>query len=386
MAKNVLFLVHGVGQQPSDWALKAGGPLEALQDASQAYGHFKGRRLTDLFDVVPIRYDDVFDRILQGWSKLGKSLKAGVLGLDGPFESVSELLEKAGDDKNKLLTFGGDVPLYRGFPLFAQRIQLGVAVQLMEAIEARYRAPADGPPAQFVVVGHSLGTTVVHDALQRLGTERWIDETMKGWTDDAKEEAQAYHGKRKALADRFKTSNPFGPGFVKFKAVYMLSNTSGFLAATCPPDQSLVCPLPRAGQPAYLQSFVNVDHAFDPISKVLPFKLPAAWTGKGGRQIDLDHFHEFNIHAFTHYLRHPAVNLSLLSDLVDDFEPGDPEEVVAAAFTRFGGTLKDLADEKRRLLEERVRRIAEVAVAPALAELQRCLAAYEALKELENGV
>ena len=74
MAKNVVFLVHGVGRHTENWAYGPEGPIPALEKAAQNYSFFKGKKLSDLVEIVPIYFDDIFDRILKQWQDLAAGL------------------------------------------------------------------------------------------------------------------------------------------------------------------------------------------------------------------------------------------------------------------------------------------------------------------------
>ena len=380
MAKNVLFLIHGVGRQGDDWADLPDGPIATLETAAQGYAFFQGRKLRDLVDIVPIRYDDLFDRILGQWQQMAASLKTLPVAAPEALEVALDLLAKASDDKNTFVAYGADVPLYRAFRLFAQRVQLRVIQRIAETMAER-NASMDGTAARFVVVAHSLGTTVAHDSLKLLGSTDWLSAEIEAGPADAATEAKAYRTAHKKLLKARTIPNPFAPGYASFKSVYMVSNTSPLLQTTCAPESSIVCPIPVGGSPAaYCQSFYNVDHSFDPISKVRPFAMPTTWAATGGKGIGVDHFHDANVHAFSHYLLHPQVHVNILMDLVDGFELTDGEAERASAFPRFGGKVAAATAGARTILEERLKKIVSDAAAPAVKELRRLMAAREALE------
>jgi hypothetical protein len=58
MARNILFLIHGVGKQPPNWAEAPGGVLDTLKAAAKRYSFFRDKKLEDSVEVVPIGYDD----------------------------------------------------------------------------------------------------------------------------------------------------------------------------------------------------------------------------------------------------------------------------------------------------------------------------------------
>ncbi|MBI3553097.1 MAG: hypothetical protein HY077_11330 [Elusimicrobia bacterium] len=384
MAKNVLFLIHGIGRNGPDWAEGPDGPIAALQTASQRYVFFKGKDLRDLVDFVPILYDDLLAQILNQWQDMAQGLQGVAGAAPEAIRMLLDLQTKYADDKNTIVAFGGDVPLYRGFRQFAQRVQLRVILRIAEEVAKRYAAAAGDAP-QFVVVAHSLGTTVAHDSLHLLGSVDWLSEEVVKGPCGAAQDADEYKAADAALSLIRKVPNPFAPGYLAFKAVFMLSNTSELLQSVCSPENSLVCPIKREDAAApYCQSFYNVDHALDPISKVVPFKMPGDW-GKNGKNIVVDHLYDPNVHAFVHYLQNPQVHIPLLMKLVDDFAPTTEEVTAAKNFPRFGGRLITMADAAKTALVDKLQAIIAAAAAPAVDQLRRWRNTYEALAAVTEG-
>lgn len=383
MAKNVLFLIHGVGRHGDDWADAPDGPIAALETAAKSYKFFEGKELRKLVDIVPIRYDDLFDRILDRWQDLANDLKFFPAADAAPeaLEATLGLLRKVSDKKELLVSSGADVPLYSGFRLFRQRIQLRVIQRIAHEIAAR-NAAASGMAPNFVVLAHSLGTTVAHDSLQLLGSTDWLKEDIAKDASGAAAEAETYRAAHKKLLGGRGIKNPFAPGFASFRSVYMISNTSPLLQTTCAPESSIVCPIKVGGAPAaYCDRFFNVDHVLDPISKLKRFALPPAW-GDRGANIVVDHFYDPNVHAFSHYLLHPKVNVELFMDLFDGFEPTDAENLRDENFARIGGKVLAAAEDARHRVETRLKEIVAEALAPAEKELARLLAARQALADV----
>jgi len=385
MAKNVLFLIHGVGRHGDDWADGPDGPIAALEVAAGNFKFFEGRKLRDFVDFVPIRYDDLFDRILERWQDQATGIKALPIATPEALGIALGLLKKASDGKKDSVAYGADVPLYFGFRLFTQRVQLRVIQRIAETMADR-NALSDGTAVKFVVLAHSLGTTVAHDSLQLLGSTDWLTEETASDRSGAAEEAAAYKAARKKLLNNRNIANPFAPGFASFKSIFMVSNTSALLQTTSAPESSIVCPIPSGNAAAaYCQKFYNVDHQFDPISKVRPFKMPKAWASAGGRNIVVDHLYNPNVHAFSHYLLHPKVHLNLLMELVDGFEPTDDEVERADNFAKFGGEVLAASGEAKKLIMAKLQKLISDAEAPAVKELARLTAALEAVDSAFAG-
>lgn len=385
MARNVLFLLHGVGRHSPNWAFDADGPVPALERAAQRYSYFRGRKLSDLVEVVPIYVDDIYDRILKTFNDRIAALN-GAGGAPDALKTVLSLNQRATDaGSNDLIAYGADVPLYRGFPLFAKRIQLAVNLRIAKVIAEKSKAQ-DGQLPKYVVVAHSLGTAMAHDSIHLLGTENWLDASYSNGPAEAGGDAQGFQDAHRFLTQRFGTANPFAPGFVDFKSVFMVSNTSRLLQTICSPDKSLVCPLPRGSASAYCQRVYNVDHKLDPISKIVPFRVPAEWPKTGGGQITVEHLHQANVHGFAHYLDNPKVHLEILMDLVDGFEPAEEEIELVERFPVLGGRLAEAAEAKRRSVEQALGQMVSQAASEATNELERWTAVYDSLIRLANEV
>lgn len=318
MARNIVFLIHGVGQHTTDWTDIVGGPANALRAAAKNYSYFNTHPLDEAVEFVPIRYDDIFDRILTGWAESARKLREIGGAFSPMLDSGIAFMAKA-DSGTPVIAVGGDVPLYKGFRLFRHRVLMRVIAEMASTIAARTQT-GQGTPPSFHVLAHSLGTTVAHDAIHSLGTEEWPEEPL------ASERDPEGVRKEKGTFDAAKVTGAFRNGTFRFGSLFQVSNTSGLLHTTAvSPLESIV----RPGQ--YLQTFFNVDHAYDPISKVRPFAVPATW-GAMARTLAVRHLYEPNIHGFAHYLLHPQVHVSIFKQLCPDFQLTSAEKATAGQF------------------------------------------------------
>jgi len=312
MTKNVIFFVHGVGRHADGWARAPGGPIHALKQAANQYACFQGLDLEDLLDMVEIRYDDIFDAHLKQWAELADELKLSPAS-SAAFNRVSELLRRVDDDDNLFAQYGGDVILYTAFKLIARRVRLKVngviSQKVTEALNASRHQP--GPDPEFSIVGHSLGTTIVHDSLQQLAMNDWLPQ------DDAELQQSGLDDKQRAQLGQLMQNpgnNPYAVGNFKWDGVFMVSNTSRLLHQTSDdPYKSLVQP-GRA-----IRYFFNIDHELDPVSKVKRFRVPTSWNRSRAVTVEVDHVHEVNIHGYAHYLKRPAVHRLIFRSLVAEF-------------------------------------------------------------------
>jgi hypothetical protein len=102
----------------------------------------------------------------------------------------------------------------------------------------------------------------------------------------------------------------------------------------------------------YVDRFINVSHAADPVPAPRRF-APKTW-GAGYHEIVLKHYRDPNLHAFIHYLEHPAVAGALFQELVPFLLSDVEVAAVAASYRDVDGH-----DELKRTRIERL--IADIA-------------------------
>lgn len=341
MAKSTVFLVHGVGKQTKGWSTKKDGPVTTLTTAAKRYACFKDRPLTDQINFVEIRYDDIFDAVLDSWSNLATQLKADAGGLlTGGSLKVLDDLKKG--NKNTFAQYGGDVLLYRLFPVYAKAVLLRVMAQITAEV-------AKNDAVDYGLVAHSLGTTVAHDALHILADGTWQGTGLI--VDDVDLGKAGISGEQTAIDKVFALDrdNPYAPGSSRFRwySIMMVANTSPLLHVTRKdPYSSYV----RCGVYNDTRSishfFYDVDHRLDPICWVKPFtKSETHWT-VDPVEITLDHIYDSNVHSFAHYLMHPAVHGPLFRDLAPDWTGACTAKAVelSDAFPRIGDKVKSNAE------------------------------------------
>ena len=329
MAKNIIFLIHGVGQHGDGWATENGGPVPALQDAALYYRNFSADAPLDNSVIFhPIRYDDIFDEICGQWSQLATDLKGHLKGFKAQdmskakaaTESAAEAKDQVDDDDEAswFITSALDVPLYTHFKAIQKLVQLRVTSEMMQAI-AKYRLEDGDHDRKFIVIGHSLGTTIAHDAIHLMGATPWLEDTgvahnalkAMGIADVSKADLNR-------AAKRY-GPHPFGPDVFQFRAVLMLANTSLLLHQTDKgPKNSLTRPKFAKGDIGRMcEAFYNIDHFLDPVGKIAPFRAETTWPRATMRGTALDilnvrHIHDLNVHGFAHYIANPLVHREIL--------------------------------------------------------------------------
>jgi hypothetical protein len=323
MAKDIVFVLHGVGQYEPGWVDKQPSAVPVLRELANQYPYFDGKTLDSYVDFVPVLYDDVFQRIMAHWSDLGEGLAASVPVLPSFLESTMKFL-RGSKDNDWARTHAADAALYWGFRLFQQRVVLRVLAQMTAKIADTIGGPEGRP--QYHVLAHSLGTAVAHDALHHLGTEAWLGQLQGATFDDDDNHAAAadrdqYLGSISAI--RRHDTNPLSPKRFKFETITMLSNVTGLIHPSTSPYHSIVRPGSTSDVGAYTQNYFNVNHKFDPISIAGSFKMPKAWRLLGGFDISIDHVFgdPLDIHDAAHYVRNPRVHLPLLAFYVNGYSP-----------------------------------------------------------------
>ncbi|MEZ5866526.1 MAG: hypothetical protein R3D25_21550 [Geminicoccaceae bacterium] len=256
-------------------------------------------------ETVEILYDDIFAGLLADWAAQGRQLAAAGAGLpDGgaEFARLGDFLGRL-DGNNFATTHAADVALYRGLPLVRERVKVHVARQILTALEAR-ATPISRRLPPWVVVAHSLGTIVAHDALDAIWTLRLPPAAVP-----------------QGGSNRF---DPSQPG-AKAELVMMVANVSRLLQSDPKAYVSTVMPgpplSPVPGDPGRLRGsehYVNTWHRFDPVTipgrfAPVPPDWPDSAAVRDGRfqDIEVRHIHSVQIHDFLHYMADPRLHGAL---------------------------------------------------------------------------
>jgi hypothetical protein len=363
MTKHIVFFIHGVGQHPAGWSKLPDGPVAALSASMANYPACfpAGRTFPDLVETVEIRYDDLFDLVLDTWLELGKSIPAnsGFKWVD----AVSDLMGSVKGNKDTFLRYGGDVLLYCGFDLVARAVRLRVNAVIATTIFRAWQDAAGDPGKvpRFAVVAHSLGTTVAQDALFQLATAQWDDDLDRAATQAPALAAKASGAAEAASFDNVVAgaqANPDRPIPVGLSALYLVSNTAPLLRQV-DGDYTLL----QNGGAFDCARVYNISHALDPVSRI----CGGAAIGQprpGWTNITVEHLHQANIHGFGHYLSHPAVHAPMFARLADpDFTLTCAQAAGALAqspvWRDIGGKLGALGDDARQALKDRLRALGE---------------------------
>jgi len=354
---NVLFFVHGIGRHGTGWS---GDPVAALQNAMRLYPDCfpAGTTLAEHVKPIEIKYDDLFDTVLDRWAQLAAALPAPA-GAFNWASKVSQILQDANDNRNVFARYGGDVLLYCGFALVARAVRLRLNALIASTIYEEHAAAHDrgDSPPKFGVIAHSLGTAVVQDALYQLATGQWIADQNSLVAD-----LQAFAsrttltaGQKTELVADLGSAGAAPPGTlsVDIDGLFLISDTSPLLH-----QSPFYSELQRDG--VYdCQAVWSVNHEFDPVSIVGAAGGGGPWR-PDKKTVTVRHFHRKNIHDLAHYLSHPAVHGPIFQLLIPAFRLACYQRSRALAdealWSGFGGELATLPQQARDQLKAKLLR------------------------------
>jgi len=232
MAKPKLILVHGMGQHtPASFKKEFN---DACKEAFNLYSGFTNKSAEDYVELVPVGYNDIFDEQREAMAKRSKPVLDRLNQLPGMGDDLGKIakeitsIEKMIDDEEFFKTHWLDVIFYR-FTTLGENVRIRVGKAIAEAI-----ATVNGGSSQVHVLGHSLGTAVVHDTLAKLYDDQYV------------------------LED---TDN-LGVVTHKLGSLHLVANTSRVLESFVNVDRSVVKP----GQGGCTAKYIEYRHKLDPIT------------------------------------------------------------------------------------------------------------------------
>jgi hypothetical protein len=282
---HVIALVHGMGVHGKNWS---GTAVAALKAAARTYKLDK--QLSDSVTsnkvaIVPVSYDDRFTAHVNQWGKDSRQLAKFIThnAIDVPTNLVSWLENADETENNFIWSHVVDVILYRFFNQVTTDVQVHVMDQIASIWEQALQEDID---AQFTIVAHSLGTSVVHDSLAKLAT------------------------------DPPPNAAGFLAGDARLASLFMVANVSRVLETHPTVYDSCIAPPSVRGSKAYCARMWNVRHWLDPFPAPRPFK--PAWGGGDFTQVETRAVREFNTHDFDRYLDDPRLHIPILQSAFGD--------------------------------------------------------------------
>jgi hypothetical protein len=288
--KHVIFLVHGMGINGTNWS---DAVQKTLTDLYAAYPALSFVPFDQQFQFIAVTYDDEFEALRKQWRDSSTALGSALSGAKLDVGSVSTL-DKLASSTNKdsfINTHVVDVILYRFTGLTTATIRESVRNQILTALTKLDQTQ----PMRWSVIAHSLGTSVIHDTLH----ETYTDPSTS------------------AKANLAGVTRPI--------LLAMIANVSRVLET----DIDVYLSRVRPGSPddplAVCKYFLNARHHWDPIPQPKAFRPAQQWPSFGIRaltprrflNVEISEIEQLNVHDFNHYLRNPLVHGPLFNCLVD---------------------------------------------------------------------
>jgi hypothetical protein len=164
MVTKRILLIHGMGQHAAGWSQAVQG---AIGKAAAHYAPYRaGRKLGDDVEFVEILYDAELQAVLGRWKSAAGALAAADGGEQIPVQ-LRDALEELAQQEQGDGAFGQlfwthlmDPLLWCGWQNVRKAVIAALAPRLSEQVTA-----AIGKDMSLHLVAHSLGTSVLHDAL-----------------------------------------------------------------------------------------------------------------------------------------------------------------------------------------------------------------------------
>lgn len=327
MSKPKLIIVHGMGQHTAESFKKEF--VDGCKWAFDLYDDFSGKSPEEYVEIIPVTYNDIFDdhrqRMANCATPVAERLKSipgmGDDFLSSSISAITEIESEIGAD-DFFRTHWLDVLFYR-FTSLGEVARIRLAKEISQAV-----GTVNGGSSRVHVLGHSLGTSVVHDTLAKL----YDDDFVLGDLDN--------------LSD---VSHKLG-------SVHLVANTSRALESFVNVNKSVVKPGPDGCTGCYRE----YRHMLDPVTWPKSFDPTdnAGWISNDSwffkryeliRPSSLTNKHG-NTHSLGHYLANPLVHLQIFKR-VFGIELSD-EQKMQGHEKFIGFTLNTVADDLQNSLDE----------------------------------
>jgi hypothetical protein len=300
--KKHLIVVHGMGEHTEKTIQDE--VVLALNKALNSYESKAAARIQDLVKIIPVAFDDVFEKFRKDRAATAESLLKQLEGVNGArflggvVQEIARVEANLGGDEF-FDTHWVDVLLYR-LTLLNESIRLRTAKKVVDTILAA------GGASNVHVLAHSLGTAVLHDALAKTyGPDNLVDESGKALN--------------------------LNPVTHRLGGIHMIANVSRALQTFIKVGSSIV----RPGKLGCVSTFFEYRHKLDPITRIRPF-TPTDNGGWVTHNVFVSNYAlveptavtRVNVHDLSHYLAIPEVHQKLFAMLIG-FVPKKAEKKVA---------------------------------------------------------
>ncbi len=278
--KNFLVVIHGIGEHTeTSVKTEVSTVLEGLSPT-----------FAQNVEVRAIAYNQVFNDWIEAAKSTWNEAIDSLASANHMTEAKKLLKKKLGDDEAGFLqTHALDVVLY--LSTVGVKVQLEVAGQLLDHLQDYIRG-GNTRRRRIAVMGHSMGTAVLHDTLHKL------------------------------IAEGFETDrdNTLADMALRINSIYQVANTSRLLKTRIDPTSDETSVRPHPG--GIIDRYYNVHHRWDPIPQVKPFEVdPRRWIPESSfpdtlyKDIELKAVVDEDVHSLTHYLSDPRLHMPLLFEL-----------------------------------------------------------------------
>lgn len=297
MGTHYILCVHGIGAHSDNWVEDQddGGQSfkELFFELVEKYPNVKNE-LDGKVKLVPIHYNDYFERIIDHWQTHLDTLLSFqgsgelMLSSQGYVKEIAEKAKQAEDAQEFWRTHIMDLVLFAGLGSIKEPVLLYVAKQILE------RCREAGPYDKFSIIGHSMGSSVVEKALKKLYNEDINNDTLKG--------------------------------DLKFRSICLIANC----AYTLSRDHGsfyLSDFKPSGANDGMCERMFNVNHRWDPVGQFKPFDPDSEmdWLHPEDTwrytDIQLKRLSSSNVHSINHYFRDPSLHIPYLRMLCDTDQP-----------------------------------------------------------------
>lgn len=299
MGKQTVIIVHGMGSTTAEEFEKEF--IDACEAAFKNYGKIKGEKASKSFDIKTFAYNEIFEGVRSQMTSGSSTIKEFISNnrsgkatkeLPGLVDSVDRLYDFIGGD-SKYATHWLDILIYR-MTLFGEDVRIHFADFLVKVMRENVGSSSD-----IHVIGHSLGTSVVHDTLAKLYVDDFPFKTNTGVKAPGKLNLNGY----------------------RLGSIHLFANVSRVLESFINVEESIVKP----GDHGCTQYFYQYVHQLDPIPRVKPFRpsrtagwlSPKIWDEQY-KLVETSSITAGNPHSLSHYLLDPENNYPLFKKIFPD--------------------------------------------------------------------
>lgn len=288
MPKKIVILVHGMGEHTKPSLKK--DFITPFNKALSSYPSMASKKVENIVSIVPFAYNSKFKAFRDKVAKNSESVADAISGVGGNASLVTEgikLVNKLDTRVAKdsfFTTHWLDVIFYY-YTLIGESIRLDLAIEINKAVNKVGASDVH-------IVAHSLGTSLVHDTLEKLYGSSTLPADSKATKLDI-------------------TTHKLG-------SVHMIANVGRALQSFSKVRDSAV----RPGKSGCISEYFEYRHKLDPIPQVKPFNPTdnQNWVSHGDfeqyKLVEPCSVVEANTHGLSHYIENPMVHLELFRSLI----------------------------------------------------------------------